>query len=292
MTIDVGSGTQPQGSIAPTSWRDLPVDHSLHLKTLIIIAIGIVYWTFMYYVGCYHHPIPKYFKSKMSVQDHFVWRFRVINSYHGATTCILAIIWYITQFTTECSKKNSDLELIMLSHTFGYLLLDWVFMWHKGFLDNGNLLHHFMGVGVFVFSAYLQHNFAFHAMQLLPGEFSNVAMHGREIIKRMGLRYSKIYYLNDYTYYIEYLVCRIFWIPTIYYFIYSCQTANPAQLIFFPFHILMNWYYCSNIPPLMGQRYREIKKIQKIGMKLEWFVPLDSEELKKNGIVSYERYHT
>lgn len=130
------------------------------------------------------------------------------------------------------------------------------------------------------------------AMHLLPGEFSNVAMHGREIIKRQGMRYTWIYYLNDYSYYFEYLFCRLFWIPSIYYFIFTCPTSNPVSLIIYPMHVVMSWYYCSHIPTLIVQRYKEIKKIQAAGIPLYWFEPADQDRLTKIGVKPFETYHT
>ena len=153
----------------------------------------------------------------------------MINTYHGVCATLLTFYWYLTRFSGECGKPNSIYETVVLSHTFGYLFMDTVFMWHKGFLDNGNLIHHMFGVSSYILCGYNLHNFNFMCIHLLPGELSNANMHGREIIKRMGLRYSKLYYLNDYMYYCEYLVCRIFWIPALYfYFIYPCSSINPG----------------------------------------------------------------
>ena len=105
--------------------------------------------------------------------------------------------------------------------------MDTVFMWTEGFLDMGNLIHHFIGVLVYYSIAYLQHDYTFMAIHLLPGELSNVAMNTREILKRMGMRYTKAYYLNDFAYYFEYLACRTVWIPSIYYYIFNCPTTGP-----------------------------------------------------------------
>jgi len=276
----------------PLNWRTLPYDAE-HVKlTLTIVGIGYAIWTFLFFVGCYHHPIPSAYEKKMSKYDKLIFRFRVVNSYHGASAVLLSLIWYFTDFSTEAGRRNSVLELIMLSNTLAYLTLDTVFMKYENFLDTGNLIHHFFGVSVYSSLAYLGHDYTFMAIHLLPGELSNVAMHMREIIKRCGLRYTKIYYLNDYTYYIEYLVCRTVWIPSIYYLIFNAPTSGPVILIIYPMHCVMSWYYCSNIPPLMAQRWKEYKKIASSDVKMGWFEPATSEELNKIGVKTYERYHT
>ncbi|CDW75829.1 transmembrane protein 56 [Stylonychia lemnae] len=274
------------------SWRDLPWDKDFAIYILQVLLASLAFWAFMYFYGCYHHPIPKYYKSKMSVQDQFIWRFRVINCYHGAAATLLSLYWHLINYTTECSRQITTFELIMLANTCCHLLMDGLFMYVNGFLDTGNLIHHFFGISGYFACAYHQHNFTQMAMHLLPAEFSNVSMHMREILKRMGMRYTKTYYLNDYAYYIEYIICRALWIPAVFYFFATCATTSPAHMIIYPLHVLMSWYYVSNIPPLMISRYKEMKKIEKAGMKLEWIKPLDSEELKKQGIVSTERFHT
>ena len=264
MTVDIGvSATTLDGKDlgAALSWRSLQTDPEHAKLTALICGVGILIWTFLMYIGNYYHPIPSYYAKKMSDKDKLIWRFRIINCYHGASACILSLYWYYNNFTTECSRKTTVFELIMLSNTGGYLLMDTVFMYTEGFLDMGNLIHHFFGVSGYYSIAFCQHNYTYMAIHLLPGEFSNVAMHGREILKRMGMRYTKLYYLNDYTYYLEYLGCRTLWIPSIYYLIFNCPTSNPVHLIIYPMHVVMSWYYCSHIPSLMIQRYKELKKI-------------------------------
>lgn len=41
----------------------------------------------------------------------------------------------------------------------------------------------------------------------------------------------------------------------------------------------------------MVQRWKEYQKILKLKVPIGWFTAADSEELKKHGIVAYERYH-
>lgn len=90
----------------------------------------------------------------MSEKDKYIWRYRVVNAYHGASSTMLSIYWYFTMYTTEYSRKNTYYELIMLANTGGYLLMDTVFLWTEGFLDTGNLIHHFFGVSVYYAIAY------------------------------------------------------------------------------------------------------------------------------------------
>lgn len=273
-----------------TFWT-LPTDPA-HVKlTLTIVSSFYALWIFLFFVGSYHHPIPSGVEKKMKPYDKLIFRFRVVNCYHGASAVLMSLYWYFTDFNLQYGRRNSVLELCMLSNTMAYLTLDGIFMKWENFLDFGNLMHHCIGIAVYSQFAYSGFDYSIMAYHLLPGEISNVAMHLREIIKRCGLRYSKIYYLNDYSYYIEYLCCRTIWIPTTYYWLFNAPTVSPIAKLIFPLHVVQSWYYCTQIPPLMIQRWKEFQKIQKLKVPIGWFTAADPEELKKHGIVSYERYH-
>lgn len=294
MTIDIDltQTAEPTATInQPLTWKTLPYDAEHAKLTLTILGIFYTIWTLLYFVGCYHHWIPSYYAKKMNDYDKLIFRFRVVNCYHGASAVGLSLYWYLTDYSTQYGRRNSTLELIALSNTMAYLTMDGVFMQYEKFLDMGNFLHHLIGVLIYGSIAYGGFDFTFFALHLLPGEISNVAMHLREIIKRCGMRYTKLYYLNDYMYYCEYLACRTVWIPSIYYYIYTAPTMGPVAIYVFPFHCIMSWYYCSNIPPLMIQRWKEYKKIQNNGIKMGWFDSANTEELNKIGIKQYERYH-
>lgn len=103
MTVDVDiSGATTLG--APLSWRSLPSNPEHQQTTLIICSSFLALWTFLFFVGCYHHPIPASYKKKMSDYDKMIWRFRVINAYHGASATLLSMYWHYAYFTTEYSR--------------------------------------------------------------------------------------------------------------------------------------------------------------------------------------------
>lgn len=109
-------------------------------------------------------------------------------------------------------------------------------------------------------------------------------MHLREVFKRIGWRYTWAYYWNEYQYCLMYIVCRSIWIPACYYWMYTCDTINPAVLIIYPLHCVMSWYYVSMLPKMIKMRTVELGKIKKAGLKLEWFTPLSDAKIRDNGI--------
>ena len=203
----------------------------------------------------------------------------------------MGLYWYIAKNDRSCSKKIDDFELLMLVNTSGHFIWDCIFMKYHGFLDTGNLIHHIMGIVTYYFTAYQQYNHNLLALNILPAEFTNVNMHLREVFKRIGWRYTWAYYWNEYQYCLMYIVCRSIWIPACYYWMYTCDTLNPAALIIYPLHCVMSWYYVSMLPKMIKMRTVELKKIKKAGLKLEWFNPLSEAKVRDNGIdTKFEAY--
>jgi hypothetical protein len=122
------------------------------------------------------------------------------------------------------------------------------------------------------------------------GDATNASMHLREILKRFGLRYTWSYYANEYYYCITYMICRGLCIPFIYYIFWTCDSSGPFVLIFFPIHIVQNWYYVSQLPKLIKVRNTERAKLMKAKLTLKWFTPISSEDAKGAGIGNFEAY--
>ncbi len=115
-------------------------------------------------------------------------------------------------------------------------------------------------------------------------------MNIREVFRKIGMRYTKIYYHNEFQYLVLYLICRSLWIPSIYYFIFTCPTSNTVINILYPAHCLQSLYYCWQMLSLLTQRWTEMNKIIRLGFKMEWFNGLDEKQLEKLGIKHYSNF--
>jgi len=213
-----------------------------------------------------------------------------VSIYHGISAWALSMYWHFVDRDLTCSKRISDLELLMLVNTSAHFIWDLAFMTYNGFLDTGNLIHHTMGIVTYAFTIYQQHNFNVLVAHLLPGEFSNVNMNLREVYKRIGWRYTWAYYSNEYVYCFTYIVCRTIWIPAVYYWMYTCDTTNPAVLIIFPLHCVMSWYYVSLLPKMVKARNKELATFAKAKITVPWFTPVPADKVKEAGVTSYEAY--
>lgn len=211
--------------------------------------------------------------------------------YHGVVAWSMAIYWHTHKMDMTCGKSITNLELAMNVNTMAHFIWDVVFMKYYGFLDMGNLIHHLMGISTYLFTIYGQHNHNLLCLNILPAEFSNVNMHLREIYKRLGMRYTWAYYVNEYQYCFTYIVCRSIWIPACFYWIYTCDTTNPVVMIIYPLHCVMSWYYVSMLPPMIKARNRELKKMTEAKIKMAWFTPAPEAAIKAAGIDGrYEAY--
>jgi hypothetical protein len=130
---------------------------------------------------------------------------------------VVPLYWAFFMADYSCGKVNSDFEIIIFSSVSGHFVADMLFMWYHGFLDFGNFLHHFMGIFVYVQLFYFQHNFNQLVLHLLAAEITNVNMHIREVYRRMGWRYTWLYYVNEYQYSFMYMTIRALVIPALFY---------------------------------------------------------------------------
>lgn len=107
-----------------------------------------------------------------------------------------------------------------------------------GFLDFGNFLHHMLGLTSYSYAFYTQKDLGYLAYHLVPGELTNVQMNVREILRKIGMRYTKSYFSVEFNYLIMYLFCRMLWIPSIYYFIFTCPESGIVISIMYPIHVV------------------------------------------------------
>lgn len=270
----------------------LPREEAFAQKAINYIIISNIIWFFLFFGVGNFHPLPASVNAKLKKPyDRLVLRHRLVCVYHGVFAWACAVYWHLFVNDRSCSKKISDLELMMLANTSAHFIWDVAFMKYYGFLDMGNLIHHIMGIVTYYFTAYQQHNHNLLCLNILPAEFSNVNMHLREIYKRLGMRYTWAYYFNEYQYCFTYIVCRSIWIPICYYWMYTCETLNPAVLIIYPLHCVMSWYYVSMLPPMIKARNRELKKLKDNKLTLQWFTPIPDEQVKAAGVDGkYEAY--
>lgn len=167
-----------------------------------------------------------------------ICRHRIISCLHGAIATLFGLYYTTFKLDLTCGKENTYFETFLMAQTSAFLLADFIYMLVNKFLDVGNLAHHMMGIVAYsaVFSG--QQDACYFAFHILPGEISNVHMNLREVFRKIGMRYTKTYFHNEFQYLIIYLIARMLWIPSIYYFIITCPTTGLVVSIIYPIHCL------------------------------------------------------
>ncbi len=100
----------------------------------------------------------------------------------------------------------------------------------------------------------------------------------------MGLRYSKLSYLNDYVFFTTYIPARSVWIPAAAYWAYACGSTHPLVLVSYPLHIIRGLTFVYEMWCLSITRYRELQKMNASNIKLYWFTAVDKKKIDELGI--------
>eukprot|EP00347_Sterkiella_histriomuscorum_P009719 403340143 len=263
------------------------IDHELRQYALKWASIFLALWLALFFFSKYIIPVPQMVKKPF---DRMICRHRVISGLHGAIAVAVSAYYTFTSLDLSCGKQNTYKETIIIANTFGFLFADLIYMIALGFLDAGNCVHHLLGVVSYTYAFYTQKDLGYLAFHLFPGEITNVQMNLRELLRKVGMRYTKAYFHVEFNYMIMYIGARMFWIPSIYYFIFTCPESGIVISVMYPIHCVQSMYYCTCMMSLLRQRIGEINKLSKLGMKLQWFVGLSEAELEKVGIKHFNNF--
>lgn len=196
----------------------LPKDPQVGQTTLFWYAFFTLFWFVLFFLIAPRHPLPAFIAKRLKTkEDRFHVGHRLVCMYAGAATFIFPLYWVLFSADYTCGRFNSPFEIVIFSSLAGHYISDTLFMYYHGFLDFGNLLHHFMGILAYSQGLYFQHNFYQLMPHLVVGEITNVNMHLREVYRRMGWRYTWTYYFNEYQYSYMYMLARGVLIPACFY---------------------------------------------------------------------------
>ena len=199
-------------------------------------AILTATWFALFYFAKYYIPLPKD-KIKKPF-DAMIVRHRMVSALHGFVALCFSANYMANHMNLTCGKQNTYYETLTLANTFGFLLADFIYMVVMGFLDFGNAMHHALGIVSYTYAFYTQKDLCYLSFHLFPAEVSNIQMNFRELLRKIGLRYSKSYFFNEFNYMGVYLLARMIWIPSIYYFIFNCSESGIVISILYPVHCL------------------------------------------------------
>jgi hypothetical protein len=163
---------------------------------------------------------------------------RLVCCLHGILCVILGLHWCINHWDWTCGKENSVLEVIIGANTSGHLAADFIFMLLNGFLDVGNLIHHIVVGTAYSIPCWSAVNGNLLGFMILPGEASNVQMNLREVIRKIGWRFTKTYYHIEFQYLALYIIARAIVTPIISLKLFTCPHYSTLLCVIFVAHNL------------------------------------------------------
>lgn len=157
---------------------------------MLVIFFGL--WAGLFFSSKYTLPLPATWKLKPF--DNIIIRHRIISSFHGLVSTLAGIYYTVYHLDFTCGKENTKLETLIMCNTSAFLLADMMFMIVNKFLDVGNLLHHMMGICGYSAVFIAQKDACYFVLHIVPGEITNIQMNLREVFRKIGMRYTKVYY--------------------------------------------------------------------------------------------------
>ena len=130
------------------------------------------------------HPLPtKFAKLIKNKKDHLLVGHRLIGFYNGLSFFLASLYWTLFLYDPKCGRQNTTFEVVMFSNVVSHFVMDAIFMQWHGFLDFGNLLHHFMGTLVYGTAVIHGYNVYLCVLHILPGDATNASMHLRDLLR-------------------------------------------------------------------------------------------------------------
>ena len=198
----------------------------------------------------------------MDDKDKLMYKLRFANVIHGIIAFASTLYWFVNLRDLTDGKMNSVFEILMMAFTTNFLLWKLLFLQFHGLLNMDTLFYHSVMLSNYLATAYLQRNYWALALSVLPEELCNILMGMKDLLSLNGWRYTKTSYLNDCLYCFVSALCRLFLIPSGYYWIWNAYSINPIVLTTFPLLCMMQLDFVFQIPSIIMTRLSENHKIR------------------------------
>jgi len=178
---------------------------------LIQFTASFLVWNVLNYIVMSINLPDKHLKR----DDMLDMRNRMVSLSHGLTMVFMGG-YHFYFIHTECGQKMSDYQRSILVISCGYFTYDLVAMWYYGLLDKAMLIHHGMCQLGMLGGLEAARSTSYLIDALFVTEISNPMMHGRMVLKYLGLRYTKAYEVSELTYISKHgsphLICVVLYI--------------------------------------------------------------------------------
>ena len=122
---------------------------------------------------------------------------------------VLAALSLMTEETKFCGSLTTGQEYRVLLISCGYFVYDFLALVYYGLMDIDMTVHHGTAIAAMFSTVYYGVGSNFWLYGLIVGEISNPFMHGRVMLKHVGLRYSRAYEVLEFIYFGTYTIGRL-----------------------------------------------------------------------------------
>jgi hypothetical protein len=205
---------------------------------------------------------------------------RMVSFLHGFGALSLSG-YHCTLIGTTCGELNSVYQRNVMIFSVSYFAYDLIAMAFEGILDISMIFHHPLCIFGFTLPLYENISGNYAMMALFSSEISNPPMHLRHIMRLTGRRYTKLYELSEITFILLYFFGRIIIAVPIAYSNLVCPVNHIIFKLTCVGLMCQSFFFAMQMVNVLNKRYKEILQRKKMGIKLNWFEPLDSAQNEK-----------
>ena len=228
-------------------------------------------------------PIPDQHLPRHEMLD---LRNRLVSTVHGFFAIILTA--YNTFFkAAACGDSNTHFEDLLLVFSLSYFWYDMLSMAYLGIMDRNMFMHHVFSISGITFTVYSSTSGHEVIYGFLATEVSNPAMHLRQILRYLGLRYSKSYEAAEYSFAVSYLIARMGGVTHCIANLWLCPSTNLVVRLAGIGLLVQSWGFSFQIMSIMRQRMVEYAERKRKNIRMKWFTALSKEEIAK--VDAYQR---
>ncbi len=147
-------------------------------------------------------------------------------------------------------------------------------MTYLGLLDIDMTVHHLTAMAAMASTVHYGFGSHYWIPGLIIGEISNAPMHGRVLLKHVGLRYTRAYEVAEFLYFISYSVARTFGCPMLSYCVLSCEPVDLIMKSVILVATLQSLHNVYRMYPIVTRRFKEIAERNEKKLTIGWFTPI------------------
>ena len=195
---------------------------------------------------------------------------RLISIVHGLAAFLLCLAYIcVFGFNFELPKDFWNLSLIALS--FAYFTYDLVACLMFGLWDAKLIIHHLFCLSGCSFIIWYGQGMFACIVGLVMAESSNFPMHTRSVLKNLGLRHTRLYFVMDVTYMAIYIIFRGMGGPV--FCVMAFMSPSTPIVVAFVFMLILaqSIYFIRVMLKILRKNRLQYKERKAKGVSLFWF---------------------